>query len=492
MKTIRIIFYPAIYLVERLPYAGKFILILFLFTAAFSLPAYLTIKENNMQVRMSESELQGLEYIAQIMTLLQDVQRHRGLTSAFIAGDVSFEEAIVNRRTEIEKSIARLRTVENFAVGADVKSRLEGVFVDWDFVRDNWRGWNTDKIFKEHTVVTYKIKDIIDLVGDQTGLMLDSDFVINHLIHATLEVVPDLSEEIGQTRAHGLGLVSDAALTLDDRTRFIEHARLVRYHLENLEHDMDEIFSLNRAADLLGVYLERNREATELLLEFVEREFIAAEANKADKVKYWELSTAAVDSSFRFYGAIVPMLGDILRERDNDLDAQNRMIVALMFVLSVMLIYFLFAVYLSIKSVADIVAKATEDLTEGREVKIEGTAGRDELSKIIMHFSQVANVVSEANRKLAGEVEVLGKMRRELEGAKSALEVVNTGLEERVRERTLELNKLKMGLEQKVKEQTRGLQEKLAELEKYKEATIGRELQMIELKKKIAESEKKQ
>jgi hypothetical protein len=77
----------------------------------------------------------------------------------------------------------------------------------------------------------------------------------------------------------------------------------------------------------------------------------------------------------------------------------------------------------------------------------------------------------------------------ELEKTKNALEEAKTVLEIKVRARTRELQELIERQEEIIKERTQELQEKIEELEKFQKIAVGRELKMIELKKKIEELE---
>lgn len=75
--------------------------------------------------------------------------------------------------------------------------------------------------------------------------------------------------------------------------------------------------------------------------------------------------------------------------------------------------------------------------------------------------------------------------------ARIALEKAKASLEVKIAERTKELEDLTKNLGQQVDTRTKELEEKLKELEKINSLAVGRELKMIELKRKIKELEEK-
>lgn len=95
------------------------------------------------------------------------------------------------------------------------------------------------------------------------------------------------------------------------------------------------------------------------------------------------------------------------------------------------------------------------------------------------------------NLKTDDEIEELAEsfnqMTKSLKESREALEMSKASLEIRVEAKTKALKDLTQGLDREVKERTKELQKKINELEKFQKITVGRELRMAELKKKIRE-----
>ena len=102
-------------------------------------------------------------------------------------------------------------------------------------------------------------------------------------------------------------------------------------------------------------------------------------------------------------------------------------------------------------------------------------------------FEVRADVLSKD--ELGELAESFNKMTEELREAKDKMEEEKNVLEIKVDARTRELSQLNKELEDKVRERTAEMEKKLRELEKMSKLMVGRELKMVEIKKKLRETE---
>lgn len=122
----------------------------------------------------------------------------------------------------------------------------------------------------------------------------------------------------------------------------------------------------------------------------------------------------------------------------------------------------------SITKPIDLLVEGVKRIGQGNlDFKIKVTTN-DELEKLSSAFNEMAKNLSIS--------------RRTIEEAKDTLEI-------KVKARTRELQELTKNLEEKVGERTKELQNRLSELERFHRLTVGRELKMIELKKRIKDKE---
>lgn len=108
----RRILFPAVYLMERLRYPLKFGLIFLVILAPLVLLSITLIRHIDEGIVLTGHERQGLAYIRAIRQPIEDIQQHRGMTSAFLNGADNFRERLMRKRGEVDQKLTALLAAE--------------------------------------------------------------------------------------------------------------------------------------------------------------------------------------------------------------------------------------------------------------------------------------------------------------------------------------------------------------------------------------------
>ena len=85
---------PAIALMDRLNYPTKFMLI----SLVFAIPLFFFVWSNDRQlanqIAADQRELQGVQALLLLRPLIENLAKHRGMTSALLNGDSSFSDKV--------------------------------------------------------------------------------------------------------------------------------------------------------------------------------------------------------------------------------------------------------------------------------------------------------------------------------------------------------------------------------------------------------------
>jgi nitrate/nitrite-specific signal transduction histidine kinase len=107
---------------------------------------------------------------------------------------------------------------------------------------------------------------------------------------------------------------------------------------------------------------------------------------------------------------------------------------------------------------------------------------RDEIGELAASFNRMTVQLEKAQKELA---DYARDLENKVAERTRELELAKTGLEQKVGERTAELEKERASLENKVAERTKELRDKVTELEEFYTAAVGRELKMVDYEKEV-------
>lgn len=206
---------PAVWLMERLNYRQKFLLLGLVFVCASGvLLLALHAQFASAKARL-DGEHEGNELIAQISHTVRLVQQHRGLSAAVVGGNKAMADALSKKDAEADASFRHLMGVLNTVrhLTGDT-SQTEAA---WDRILAEGRGLTVADNFARHSSLVERLLDLKIQVADRSGMILDSEINTHYLVDITVSHLPAVLERLGKIRAYGTGILADHRISQERR-----------------------------------------------------------------------------------------------------------------------------------------------------------------------------------------------------------------------------------------------------------------------------------
>lgn len=353
---------------------------------------------NTLRIEFTHKEIQGVEYLSKLRYLLEAVQQHRGMSSAYLRGDTSFKSRIEQKQKEFSVLFEKIEIIEK------KHSRALNTTSLWQTLKKNTNQTINESLsnsaktsFAKHTEV---IKEIIALdrhIGDTSNLILDPDIDTYYLMDVLLIRLPDLFEYLGQSRGLGSGICATGKITPEERFTLLRLYILIDVGFKEVDASLQRAFldnteiqqELGSIRKKVSIYLEN-------YLNMLDRGVIKAEKPSVTATELFDTATVLLDQSFDFYDKVAPLLTRLLEKR------KNHFLRILYFLLAVSLLIVLFAMLCGIligHSIVSPIQKAIQfsnkisfgDLTEMVSVS---SVGADEAGKLLTSMNVMGANIS--------------------------------------------------------------------------------------------------
>ncbi|MCB1770875.1 MAG: nitrate- and nitrite sensing domain-containing protein [Candidatus Competibacteraceae bacterium] len=407
--------------------------------------AYLLTTEMNMAISFARKEIQGVEYLQPVRALLQHTAEHRGMSSAYLNGDASFQEKIQNKQNQISSDIKLIDTVDA-QYGALLNSTDQ-----WQSIKAEWQKFHVDALdlpakenFTRHTTLIKQLIDLTLQVGVNSNLILDPEPDSYFLMDCVVSRLPVVVEDMGQLRGLSAGIVARSQVTDRERTQLSKLIARSQIMQEAVQNGLDQAFKYNPALQtVLGVRQESFVTPTRDFLDLVEQHIVNSEQQvnvpfTAGEV--FDAGTRAIVAGFGLYDAVSPALLELLQQRIVELSTRKYEVLggALFCVLLALgLAYGIVRAIVKSLQQAQMVAKT---IAAGQLNNVITVTGGDEVNQLLRSLATTQEEL----------IKVLGKI-------KQAAEVVENG--------SCEMSQGKEDLAQRTTEEAAALEETAASME---------------------------
>lgn len=160
-----------------------------------------------------------------LLELASHIQQHRGMSTAWLAGDRSFERRLSAKRGEIEPLLARLQQV-----ALEENARSHPCFAPndvtlwrhrWSMLVNELGSYTVEKSIATHSNLIAMLLNWLDAIGEARIALPMGDLLPEGAVRNFAHRLPQLTETLGQARATGSGVAAQGKCPAVARVRLM-------------------------------------------------------------------------------------------------------------------------------------------------------------------------------------------------------------------------------------------------------------------------------
>ncbi|MBI3599871.1 MAG: hypothetical protein HY097_04420 [Nitrospinae bacterium] len=303
--------------ISRIRQPQWFAIISLLFILPFAVVMYYQIAMLNSHIAFTRKEKMGIECIQSVIKFLKDVQQDRGMSTAFLSGDLSFRKKLEKKQAELKEDIWIIDSIDEKYGGilktTDKWNNLKGKCQKLEAME--W-GMTSEESFDAHSEPASDILSFIFHIRSASNLIIDSYFDSHYLIGITTIRIPPITENIGKIRAFGITVIVKGGVTEDEKIKLMLMRESIKPTIDVMENYMRSAFQENPDIEpLLKTYFHDAVFTTNVFMDMLNSKIINSKTIDIQTEEYFNAATIAIDANFMLYDAVSLTLDGLLQGR---------------------------------------------------------------------------------------------------------------------------------------------------------------------------------
>ena len=390
------LFFPAVILMDRLRFSGKFTLLSIIVLIPLLIMSSIIINQFKAEAQHLDNERKGLAYVKVLRLPVEHIQQHRGMTSAYKNGAEQFKSRIYAKRQDIDNYFNQLVEIDQ-SLGADLHTQglVEQLIAQWETIKRLSFDQDWPTTLNAHNALIADMLALIEHVANTSGIVLDKELGSYHLGNAITEVLPQMIEFMGQARATASGIAASGSLTpvtLPRLLTLISNIDIYKAHLaKGLKLTYDDNFVI---ASALTTSNQHYLQTLDQMLSLVQQQIINSPTITISSDVVFKTSTEAISASFDLYNQIIESLDQLFLQRSQLAYHYLQLTMISSLSLVVLVVYLLIGLSLSInRSVLAINTQAKRLAANDFTAKIILNS-HDEMAEIASNFNLMTKSLS--------------------------------------------------------------------------------------------------
>ncbi|MFM1908400.1 MAG: hypothetical protein RLZZ591_2077 [Pseudomonadota bacterium] len=388
------------------------VLLIPLLVVAFSLSL-----RQQADLTVTHSEIEGVELIRPVMRLVTLVQKHRGQTNVMLSGNRQVMPELEQTRVALNQALADMERAVADTHTFDIGGAWQPLMPRIKTLAANTQGVSVSDSFALHSALISDLRQFVYVLGESSGLLYEPEAAPYHLVEAVLTRMIATSEQLGQARGAGAGLLAQASIDP-------QAAAAMRMRLQTLDaslQDWDFTRSVLERKGQSGLGLEAALKTGTEFLVLARGAFGTNVTQSIEPAAYFAAGTQAIDGFLTAQDTMLQRLEQRLQARSVELIWQRNALIGGATLVILVLLYLIASFYKGFTVDLQHLGGAMKRLTEGDLRADVQLRSHDEigalgglLKKMIVNVSAMVAAVGSDSALVAHAGRTLSVGNREL------------------------------------------------------------------------------
>ena len=401
---------PGIALMRRISMKTKLLGIASLLLVPLVVALVMLTQQLRSDINVAEAELEGVSAVEALTDVALHIQTHRGLTNSVLSGDEAAKAPREATRQKLKQALAAVDAVarDKPQLALDKLWPAQRQAIEKLAAESNSEP--RAKQFAAHSMQVRELIDMVDYVGETSGLLFDpapaTYFLMDVMVSRTLPWV----EAMGVLRGSGAGLLARG----DASSVEIASALGVLRDIEVLTHGIEQrMASLQRQNEAPPAGWKEAKAQVATFVTAGQKAF--GEGRPVGEAPpFFDAGTQTIGVAIQFQKAVAQRMGALLEQRKQSLLTQITTLAVLATLGAIFMVYALFAFGAATLGSLAALGKSMKQAAEGNLASIVHVDGNDEMARIGRTFEEMLTSLSSLVAEVRSAAALVGDVGQSL------------------------------------------------------------------------------
>lgn len=415
--------YPFTFILERLKYAQKFLLISVLFAVPIALLFGFWFSDTQSKIAFAQSEQQGIAQIDKAVPFILSMQQHRGQANAYLnGGGADIESQLKEAAAKTDESASVLNEAIEGSGMVESLSEWQQISQDWQTLKDETLSLSASESFERHSDLISRTLDLIVQISDDSKLSLDSELDSYYLMSSLVYDIPKLIEGTAQVRGIGNGILTKHQAAPDVLADLKVKIALIGDQTTTLNKVLEHFLKVQKKTE--GAQIDGADQASAKAIEsfvlLTQQQLLEDPSFSSEPAAFFKTGTATIDSAYTFFQKASETLHSIFDQRIDKYKHERDLVIVVLATAMLLIVLFYVAFYRSVHRAVRLLGERSAAMAAGDLSKPIELTSRDELGQVgdsfnrmIAALNKTLKVAQEASERSASSSEQLSEVTRE-------------------------------------------------------------------------------